>query len=236
MPASFESSFAAARKQGLKKFTYKGNEYNTKYKEEKVLDDLLSEYPKLGGVFNPNNTKISFANNNRQQLNKTHGGGGGLETWFPDDNGPEGFPHPSLGKWNFEVYNKGIYDNPKVLKTAVFLDMMHGMKKDPEFAKMRSEFNKNWKPEELEFIKKQYAKEGYNGESFEDYLDRTKIDGYLRGGLNPMDDKSLQSGEYNDEYAQLYRGLIKENGQTVDPYSATQRKLIKQMQDYLKRK
>ena len=39
-----------------------------------------------------------------------------------------------------------------------------------------------------------------------------------------------------DEYAQLYRGQIKENGQPVDIYSPTQRKVIEKMREYLKSK
>lgn len=122
------------------------------------------------------------------------------------------------------------------MKIAVFLDMLHGMKADPEYKALRDEFNKNWKPDELERIKKKHATEANQGESLASYVDRTVIDGYLRGGLNPMDDASLKSGKYNDEYAQLYRGQIKENGQTIDPYSATQRALIAKMQAYLKTK
>ena len=113
MPTDFEIAFANARKQGLKTFNYNGKLYTTQYREEKVFDDILNEYPKLGSVFNRDNTKITLADAKRQELNKRLGGGGGLETWFPDDEGPEGFPHPSLGKWNFEIYDRGIYDDPK---------------------------------------------------------------------------------------------------------------------------
>jgi len=236
MPTDFEIAFANARKQGLKTFNYNGKIYTTQYREEKVFDDILNEYPKLGSVFNRENTKITLADAKRQELNKKLGGGGGLETWFPDDEGPEGFPHPSLGKWNFEIYNRDIYDDPNALKTAVYLDMIHGMKKDPEFSKLRAQFNQNWKPQELEFIKSKYAKEANKGETLAQYVDRTVIDAYLRGGLNPMDDQSLQSWKYKDEYAQLYRGQIKENGQPIDPYSKTQRDLIAKMQAYLKTK
>jgi hypothetical protein len=51
-----------------------------------------------------------------------------------------------------------------------------------------------------------------------------------------MNDISLQEGKYVDEYAQLYRGHIKENGKTIDPYSKSQREVIKKMQEYLKKK
>ena len=96
MPTDFEIAFANARKQGLKTFNYGGNLYTTKYREEKVFDDILTEYPALGKVYNTNNTRISMADANRQALNKKYGGGGGLEHWFPDDEGMKEFPHPSL--------------------------------------------------------------------------------------------------------------------------------------------
>lgn len=236
MPTDFEIAFSNARKQGLKTFNYGGKEYTTRYREEKVFDDILNEYPRLSSVFNNENTKISLANARRQELNKKLGGGGSLETWFPDDKGPEGFPHPSLGKWNFEIYDKNIYNDPNALKTAIYLDMIHGMKKDPEFYKLRQQFNQSWTPQELEFIKSKYNKEANEGESFAQYVDRTVLDGYLRGGLNPMDDQSLQNGKYKDEYAQLFRGQIQENGKPIDPYSKTQRDIIKKMQEYLKSK
>ena len=208
----FEFAFSSARKNKLSQFDYKGKSYSTQTKEEKVFDDILKEYPKLGGVFNKDNTKITLADAKRQELNQKFGGGGALETWFPDDEGPQGFPHPSLGKYNFEVYDKGIYDDENTLKTAVYLDMIHGMKKDPAFAKMRAEFNNNWKSDELNRIKKRFEEESNGDESFGEYVDRTVLDGYLRGGLNPMDDESLKSGKYMDEYAQLYRGQTKETG------------------------
>lgn len=236
MPTDFEIAFANARKQGLKTFNYGGNLYTTKYREEKVFDDILTEYPALGKVYNTNNTRISMADANRQALNKKYGGGGGLEHWFPDDEGMKEFPHPSLGKYNLEFFDPNLFKDTPTMKTAAFLDMLHGMKADKGYKALRDEFNQNWKPSELEWIKQKYAKEANQGESLASYVDRTVIDRYLRGGLNPMDDASLKSGKYNDEYAQLYRGQIKENGQTIDPYSATQRKLIKQMQDYLKSK
>lgn len=236
MPTDFEIAFANARKQGLKTFNYGGNLYTTKYREEKVLDDLLTEYPALGKVYNPNNTKITMADANRQALNKKYGGGGALEHWFPDDEGAKEFPHPSLGKYNLEFYDQNLFKDTPTMKTAVYLDMLHGMKADPKYNAMRNEFNQNWKASELDWIKQKYAKEANKGESLASYVDRTVIDGYLRGGLNPMDDASLKSGKYNDEYAQLYRGQIKENGQTIDPYSATQRALIAKMQAYLKTK
>lgn len=237
MPTDFEIAFANARKQGLKTFNYGGNLYTTKYREEKVFDDILAEYPALGKVYNTNNTRISMADANRQALNKKYGGGGMMETWFPDDEGLKEFPHPAFGKFNFEFYDQNIYKDTPMMKKALMLDMLHGMRKDPEWAKMRNEFNQNWKADELEFLKKNYQEKANKGETLADYFDRTIIDGYLRGGLNPMTDEELNSGKYLDEPAQSYRGLIKEvNKPPVDFYSATQRQIIERMRKYLKTK
>lgn len=236
MPTDFEIAFANARKQGLKTFNYGGKLYTTKYREEQAFDDVLNEYPALAKVYNTGNTRISLADANRQVLNKRYGGGGMMETWFPDDEGQKEFPHPSYGKFNFEFYDPNIYKDTPMMKKALFLDMLHGMTKDPEWVKMRNEFNQNWRADELEFLKKRHAKEANKGESLAAYFDRTIIDGYLRGGLNPMTDEELKSGKYLDEHAQLYRGQIKENGYTIDPYSSTQRQIIERMRKYLKTK
>lgn len=237
MPTDFEIAFANARKQGLKTFNYNGNLYTTQYKEEKMLSDALNDYPAMQKIYNNQNTVVSLANSQRlQQLKNVGGSDRQMETWFPDDEGEQGFKHPTPGKWNFEFYNADSYNNPTINKASIFLDALHGMKQDPKYKAMRDEFNQNWKGSELDWIKQKYAKEANKGESLASYVDRTVIDAYIRGGMNPIDDATLKSGKYNDEYAQLYRGQIKENGQTVDPYSATQRALIAKMLAYLKTK
>ena len=237
MPTDFEIAFANARKQGLKQFNFNGKPYTTQYKEEKMLTDAIGGYPAMQDIYNNQNTVVSLANQQRlQQLKNVGGSDRSMETWFPDDEGEPNFKHPTPRKWHFEFYNQDAYNNPEINKASIFLDALHGMKKDTNYAKLRNEFNQNWKPSELDWIKQKYAKEANKGESLAEYVDRTVIDAYLRGGMNPMDDATLKSGKYNDEYAQLYRGMIKENGQTVDPYSATQRALITKMQNYLKTK
>lgn len=234
MPTEFEKAFAEARKNNLKTFDFGGKKYTTQLREDKVLEDILTENPAMAKVYNRENTVISLADKKRQELNKKYGGGGALEHWFPDDEGAAEFPHPTLGKYNLEFYNENLYKDTPKMKAAVYLDMLHGMKADPEYKAMRDEFNKNWKKSELEWIKKKHAKEAYKGESLAKYVDRTVLDGYLRGALNPMDDASLKSKDYYDEYAQMYRGQIKENGKVVDPYSPKQREIVAKMQEYLK--
>jgi hypothetical protein len=241
MPTEFGKAFYNARNQGLKQFDYNGKPYTTQYREEKMLTDAINDYPAMQDMYNNQNTVVSLANAQRlQQLKNVGGSDRVMETWFPDDEGEPGLKHPTPGKFNFEFYNADTYNDPAINKAAIFLDALHGMKQDPKYAAMRNEFNQNWKPSELDWIKQKYAKEANEGETLGGYVDRTVIDAYLRGGMNPMDDATLKvassSGKYNDEYAQLYRGMIKKNGQTVDPYSSTQRALIANMLTYLKTK
>lgn len=194
-----------------------------------LLQEAIGQYPAMSNVYNDQNTSVSVANSQRlQQLKAVGGQGRMMETWFPDDEGDSSFPHPAPGKFNFEFYDQNAYNDPEVRKSAIFLDALHGMKQDPNYAAMRNEFNKNWNPQELDWIKQKYSTEANKGESLASYVDRTVIDAYLRGAMNPMSDQTLQSGKYKDEYAQMYRNPNAQN------YSRTQKQIIGKMQNYLK--
>ena len=200
-------------------------------KQRSPLSSALADYPTMQAVFNDQNTAVSLADSKRLQQLKAAGGQGRImETWFPDDSGADNFQHPTPGKFNFEFYDQKAYADPKVRNSAIFLDALHGMKQDPEYAAMRNEFNQNWTPEEFDWIKRKHSKEGNQGEDLSSYVDRTLIDAYLRGGLNPMDDQTLKGSSYPDEYAQMYRDPNNRS------YSNTQRQIIGKMQNYLKGK
>ena len=229
MPTEFEIAFANARKQGLKTFNYNGQPYTTQYSEEKAFTDVLNQYPALGNVYNEQNTNVSIANQDR--LNKLKAVGGSdrhIEHWFPNDEGEPGLPHPTPGKYNFEFYNPALTKNSATMSQAIFLDALHGMKADSGYKALRDKFNQNWNADELDWIKQKYAKEANKGETLAGYVDRTELDAYLRGAMNPMTDEQLKSGTYPDEYAQNYRA--------GRGYSKTQRDIIEQMKTYLKTK
>jgi len=229
MPTDFETAFANARKQGLKDFNYKGKPYTTQYREEKAFSDVLNQYPALGNVYNAKNTVVSIANQNRlNQLKAVGGVGRQLEHWFPDNEGEPGLPHPTPGKYNFEFYNPNLSKNSATMSSAIFLDALHGMKADTGYKALRDKFNQNWTPEELSWIKQKYSKEANKGETLDKYVDRTELDAYLRGAMNPMSDDELKSGDYPDEYAQNFRA--------GRGYSKTQRQIVEQMKTYLKTK
>lgn len=227
MITDFEIAFANARKQGLKEFNYQGKPYTTQYREEKAFSDVLNQYPALGNVYNDKNTVVSIANQNRlNQLKAVGGSNRQLEHWFPDDKGEPGLPHPTPGKYNFEFYNPELSKNSATMSSAIFLDALHGMKADPNYKVLRNQFNQNWSPDEFNWLKQKYAKEANKGEDFNSYMDRTELDAYLRGAMNPMTDEQLKSGAYPDEYAQNFRA--------GRGYSQTQRQIVEKMKAYLK--
>jgi len=202
-----------------------------------VIEDALKEYPAMSKVFNKDNAQVSVADDKRLEKLKAVGGENRImETWFPDDEGSPDFPNPTPGKFNFEFYNKDVYNDPKLRQASIMLDALHGMKQDPEYSKLRERFNQSWKDSELNWIKSKYVKESNPDESLPQYMDRTITDAYLRGALNPLSDQDLKSGKYVDEYAQLYRGQIYRNGNPVDPYSKDQRDSIEKIKTYLKTK
>lgn len=230
----FEKTFAEARKKGKKNFGFQGKIYSTKTKEEKLVADILKENPGLQSVLNEDNVRVIFADKNRKDLNKRLGGGGGLETWFPDDEGPEGFPHPELGKYIFEIYDDKISKDPEILKEAIRLDSLHAMKNDEKWNQMRNEFLSSFDPNILQWEKdKKYPNlRRDDQETFEEYMDRTALDGYLRGGLNAISDNKLKQGLYLDEFALNYRGLDTEGSL----YTEQQREVINRMNEYLRSK
>lgn len=214
-------------------FQQEKNLQNNIPREQKIRDQMLQEHPGLQSVYNSNNTNVSLANQDR--LNKLKAVGGEnrqMETWFPDDEGDKSLPHPTPGKFNFEYYNPKVFNNDDLLKHSMYLDALHGMKQDPKFKAMRDEFAANYKPEELKHLQEKFKTEKEPNETFDKYLDRTATDAYLRGGLNQMNDEQLK--QYPDEYAQLYRGKVKENGKPLDVYSPKQKEVIGKMQSYLK--
>jgi len=240
MPTGFESAFASARKKGATSFGYNGKVYSTKTVEEKALSDVMKENPGLSKVIDEKNANVVVADPKRlKKLQEIGGGDRYMETWHPDDPGDENFPHPKPGTVAFEIYKKEMVKDPKLLKEAIRMDALHMMPNDPKWKEMRQEFTNNFKPEEMEWIEKnKYPNEKNPDESLTSYMDRTQTDAYLRGGLNRLPDKAIQS-DFLDEYAQNYRGIRKDdNGKPVkyDPYSPKQREIINQMNDYLIKK
>jgi len=115
--------------------------------KQSLLQEALSQYPAMANIYNDQNTSISVADARRlQQLQAAGGQGRMMETWFPDNEGDSNLPHPTPGKFNFEFYDKNAYNDPEIRKSAIFLDALHGMKQDSNYARMRSEFHNTGLP------------------------------------------------------------------------------------------
>ena len=143
---------------------------------------LIKEYPGFQKVHNLNETQAVFASPERlkaateasKEWSQT--GPGYLEYWPKDETGPKGFPHPTGGGKNvLEIYDPSLR-NPEVLKPMIFGDLLHGMKDDSEFNKLREQFKENYTPEALELIKKRKGKGDF-------YSDDSTLDAFIRGGI-----------------------------------------------------
>lgn len=179
--------------------------------------------PILKNLFNNNNFDISVANPERQKLNQQFGGGGSIEAWFPNDEGVSKFVNPNLGKYNIEIYNNDLLNNQDELNKTVFRDVLHYLPQlDSNWNKMRNEFAQNFSSKELDFLKNKFDKEKSDNETFGEWMDRTMIDGYIRGGFDE-----------NSDYGKLFNGTYKENGKTIEAYTPKQKEILKKMRDYI---
>jgi len=182
-----------------------------------VLLEILKENPAMGKVFTPDDTKVIFADEKRQQLAneymKSQGATmGGLEYWPEDESGVGEYTHPSPGKRVIEIFSQALRENPEELKRAIYGDLMHGMASDPTWKSMRDEFKNNFTAEEQQRIKKRQSwwEDAKGGNEM------ATTDAYIRGALN---DPSAQKGQ-------------QESGGTM--YSPKQVQILQDMQDYLK--
>jgi hypothetical protein len=159
--------------------------YNAGKDPNVVLSQVLDEYPGLTKVHNPSITTAMFASPERlqaaiknAQTYSTTGDPGFLEYWPSDEEGPEGFPHPTGGGKNvLEIYKDELRDI-EVLKPMIFGDLLHGMVKDPTFAKMRDEFANNFSPEAKRLMETRKGQDDF-------YSPDSSIDAFIRGAIVP---------------------------------------------------
>lgn len=175
-----------------------------------MLKSILNEYPGLQKAHSMDTTSAMFADSDRIAATKKAYGKediGGLEYWPKEETGMPGLPHPTGGKGNvLEIYDESLKSDPKELHTAILGDLLHGMPKDPGWAKMRDEFAKNFSPAAKELIKSKNCPPEARD---------SMIDAFIRGAMMPY-----KGGNWKDK--------------DPDLYSEKQMKLLDKMQEYLK--
>lgn len=173
---------------------------------DQILADVFKQYPKLAVGNDPTKTKLLIAPLERIAAAKT-AGSGRLEYWPPLEEGTTDFKHPAPGNTAIEVYDSKLRDNPELLKQAVFGDLLHGMRNDPEFDKYRQEFKGNFTPQSIAMEQRQGNRS----------INDSRLDEYIRGYISP---------DENAEFLNAYK-----KGEPI--YSQKQIELLNKMKEYL---
>jgi hypothetical protein len=178
-----------------------------------VLQQVLDENPGLSKNFSAENTSLVLADPERSQRGLKERGG--LEFWNQGDKGEGDYPSPDPSKNVLEIYSDDLKKDPKLLKQAIYGDLMHGMANDPYWKGIRTEFMQNFTPEELKRQEQHQAwYDDVNNSS--DKFGPT-YDAYIRGVL--ANDAGWKQGQ-------------KESGNTM--YSRKQIQILHKMHEYLK--
>ncbi len=180
-----------------------------------IIQGILGQNKALAKIYNPANTSIILASPERVQANQMYGGGGGLEFWRPEESGPDNFPHPSAGKYAFEIYDPELMLDPDALRRAVYGDMLHGMVKDPVFSGMRDEFIGDYTPQSRNLFERKMRERA--GERNQENTRNSIHDSYIRGYLSP---------DKNDEWR-------KDHERTRTVWSPKQIEIMERMRRYL---
>lgn len=168
-----------------------------------ILSEVFKQYPRLAAVNDPKNTQVIYGSPDRTKL----AGENQLEYWPAQETGTPDFPHPSPGKTTLEIFNPQLQQNPDLLKTAVFGDLLHGLRNDPTYNALREQFKSGFTPQQMDFEKKQ-------GRSA---IDDSRLDEYVRGYL---------ANDSTDGFVQDYKA-----GKPV--YSPKQIKTMELMKKYI---
>lgn len=157
-----------------------------------LINNIESEYPMLGGHLR--SSEISFE--------KDHGDGRQLEFYPPWES-----ENPTPGKPHIQVYGDL---QGRELQHAVAGDMLHylgsyhpetGEAPDPKFRELKSQFAQTITPEQDAMNRRAYAMDqkahGDVG-SFDDWMERSRVDAYIRGYLFPDKEDNWRNA-YTDE-------------------------------------
>lgn len=125
--------------------------------------------------------------------------GRGLE--YYQANTDDASPLPSQN--TIELFDKDL--EGQWLEDAVAGDSMHGLASyDPRFAQMRQQFRSLLTPEQVAFDRRKFDAEREPGDTFDNWMERSWLDAYIRGYLFPdKNDEWRKAGVYTPEQTQL---------------------------------
>jgi len=170
-----------------------------------IIDQISKEYPAVGRHLR--NIRI-------QRGDKSKFLSGGSIEFFPSW---EKF-NPNPGQHTIEIYDKKLVGDS--LKSAITGDALHLMggvdpitktPYDPGFRKMKEAFSQTFTPQQVQMDLRNYNEARKNeGEtrSFDDWLDSSRTDAYIRGYLFPDErDEWRKQGIYTPDQTQLLENI-----------------------------
>lgn len=126
--------------------------------------------------------------------------GGGNQALNPGD----------INKAVLEIYRKNERTNPTAKKELVIGEMLHGMKQDPNWQKLRKEFAQYFSPRAKAINAMMYNRDKSEGETPEQTMDRTHLDAYIRAGFMPKDKQSAEwTGGYTPQQSLIISKMAK---------------------------
>lgn len=155
-----------------------------------VLASVLARNKALATNYPSGSVSAIFAPAERvEALIKSGRGENQLEFWPPDETGSPDFPRPKgYDKQSvLEVYRPELQRNRKLLESAIYGDLLHGMDKDPYFAKLKQSFVSSYLPNISKWNEKLRAR-GQSQKSIDDM--------YIRGYLSPDERDEFRRGTH----------------------------------------
>lgn len=156
-----------------------------------ALSGIQKKYPRV----NTQGWKVGYGDSND---------GRQLEFYPPNE-----AMNPHKGSPYIEIYNKGLQGDE--LQSAIFGDMLHYQPTvDPQFSSLKQQFQSSFNPHQTEMNKSRYQQAVQAGEtgSFDDWMNRSQVDAYIRGYLAPdAADEWRKQGAYTPEQVKILENM-----------------------------
>ena len=169
-------------------------EKGKKVEKSGLWEKIVKKHPGLKKMY-PDGVDIFFADEDRKEKNRKYGGGGGIEFWPVEEDGPPNFPNPGNQKRPaVEIYSEELMNDPVQLESAVFLDSLHAIPYESEYAPLMNQFRGSFDNTQTPYIRQAAEKYGIdmnNDRQFRSFIDRVVIPWFLRGALDERTDAQL---------------------------------------------
>ena len=206
-------------------------EKGKKVEKSGLWEKIVKKHPGLKKMY-PDGVDIFFADEDRKEGNRKYGGGHGIEFWPVEEDGPPNFPNPGNQKRPaVEIYSEELMNDPVQLESAVFLDSLHAIPYESEYAPLMSQFRGSFDKSQAANIRLMASEHGIdmnNERQFRSFIDRAVIPMFLRGALDERTDAQLGD---RDGFAYSFREHDPHNPRTYDKsydklYNEPQRDIV----------